>query len=83
VLGFGSHPGNRLEEINTTRSRPGRMPTEPGDLTPLYREVPDQGIDASLERDPWSQASGGRARHRSADLTLFRRALYQLSYPTG
>ena len=26
---------------------------------------------------------GGRARHRSADLTLFRRALYQLSYPTG
>jgi hypothetical protein len=27
--------------------------------------------------------SGGRARHRSADLTLFRRALYQLSYPTG
>ncbi len=27
--------------------------------------------------------SGGRARDRSADLTLFRRALYQLSYPTG
>ena len=25
---------------------------------------------------------GGRDRHRSGDLTLFRRALYQLSYPT-
>ncbi len=27
--------------------------------------------------------SGGRDRRRSGDLTLFRRALYQLSYPTG
>jgi hypothetical protein len=27
--------------------------------------------------------SGGRTRCRSADLTLFRRALYQLSYPTA
>src|SRR5271165_3774921 len=26
--------------------------------------------------------SGGRDRRRSGDLTLFRRALYQLSYPT-
>jgi hypothetical protein len=26
---------------------------------------------------------GGRDRRRSGDLTLFRRALYQLSYPTG
>jgi hypothetical protein len=25
---------------------------------------------------------GGRGRHRSVDLALFRRALYQLSYPT-
>ena len=25
---------------------------------------------------------GGRDRRRSGDLTLFRRALYQLSYPT-
>jgi hypothetical protein len=25
---------------------------------------------------------GGRERYRSADLALFRRALYQLSYPT-
>ena len=29
-----------------------------------------------------SQNSGGRDRHRSGDLALFRRALYQLSYPT-
>ena len=27
--------------------------------------------------------SGGRDRRRSGDLTLFRRALYQLSYPTS
>ena len=27
--------------------------------------------------------SGGRDRRRSGDLTLFRRALYLLSYPTG
>jgi hypothetical protein len=26
--------------------------------------------------------NGGRDRHRSGDLALFRRALYQLSYPT-
>ena len=26
---------------------------------------------------------GGRDRRRSGDLTLFRRALYLLSYPTG
>jgi hypothetical protein len=26
---------------------------------------------------------GGRDRHRSGDLALFRRALYQLSYPTA
>src|SRR5579863_2199690 len=29
-----------------------------------------------------SGADGGRDRRRSGDLTLFRRALYQLSYPT-
>ncbi len=27
--------------------------------------------------------NGGRDRHRSGDLALFRRALYQLSYPTA
>ena len=31
----------------------------------------------------WSRIFGGRDRRRSGDLTLFRRALYQLSYPTA
>ncbi len=30
-----------------------------------------------------SSQSSGRDRHRSGDLALFRRALYQLSYPTS
>jgi hypothetical protein len=30
----------------------------------------------------WDFSRGGRGRDRSGDLTLFRRALYQLSYPT-
>jgi hypothetical protein len=37
----------------------------------------------SASLDHLARPSGGRARYRSADLTLFRRALYQLSYPTG
>ena len=38
-----------------------------------------RGVETTLELG----LSGGRDRRRSGDLTLFRRALYQLSYPTG
>jgi hypothetical protein len=42
------------------------------------------GDTAILQRrSAGHSTASGRARHRSADLTLFRRALYQLSYPTG
>ena len=35
-------------------------------------------------QDPaYLHTPGGRDRRRSGDLTLFRRALYQLSYPTS
>jgi hypothetical protein len=37
----------------------------------------------SVEMHSELRLSGGRDRRRSGDLTLFRRALYQLSYPTG
>jgi hypothetical protein len=42
---------------------------------------PRNGQSVEIAFELW--ISGGRDRRRSGDLTLFRRALYQLSYPTG
>jgi hypothetical protein len=55
----------------------------PQDLTLVAREVLASKSGSHQRRSPSEDLAGGRDRRRSGDLTLFRRALYQLSYPTG
>jgi hypothetical protein len=54
----------------------------PGVARLWHDETPTEAVSQSttlLTR----MNNGGRDRHRSGDLALFRRALYQLSYPTA
>ena len=60
------------------------------DMTPCglrFREVrgTESGMEKPRPRDTPADLGflGGRDRRRSGDLALFRRALYQLSYPTS
>src|SRR6202142_999241 len=62
----------------TPSGRHARLRVVPADVTTMHKSRPTE-----LVTSPWGDLQGGRDRRRSGDLTLFRRALYRLSYSTS